>query len=74
MAALPGMALIGWRSRSWMALIAGALFSTTFWFTASTASFALHKALGNPVFIAILAANIPYAALLLYGTQLKSKP
>jgi hypothetical protein len=74
MAALPGVALIGWRSRPWMTLIAGALFSATFWFIGVHRPFHLPIWLGNRVFIAVLAANIPYAALLLYGTDLKSKP
>jgi hypothetical protein len=64
----PGIALIGYRSRPWMILIAGTLFSATFWGAASTI---ISGRLGNPVFTALLAANVPYAAILLYGTELK---
>jgi hypothetical protein len=71
-ATLPGAVLIGWRSRPWMILIAGALFTATFWFMASIGQSIFSKAFGNPVFMAILAANIPYAAVLLYGTELKA--
>jgi hypothetical protein len=56
-----------------MSLIAGALFSATFWFTASIGHSNFTEAFGNPVFMALLAANIPYAAVLLYGTELKAK-
>ncbi len=72
--ALPGMALIGWRSRPWMSLIAAALFSAMYWFMAATEPAIISEAFGNPVFMALVIANIPYAAALIYGTELKPKP
>jgi hypothetical protein len=67
---LPGLTLIGYRSRPWIMLIAGVLFLAVFWYTASLI---LSHRFGNPVFLSLLAANLPYAAVLLYGTKLKTR-
>jgi len=67
---LPGLTLIGYRSRPWMILIAGILFLPVF---AVTASMIRDPRFGGPNSIGLLAANLPYAAVLLYGTKLKTR-
>jgi hypothetical protein len=58
-AALPGLALIGVRTRPWMIVPAAACFSA--------AAFGLFDEEGR---LLHLAANVPYPVILLYGTRL----
>jgi hypothetical protein len=80
-AALPCVALIGSRSRPWMALFAGTLFAASLWLLANDAwlfiamwlvfrNSVLEAQTANSISIALLSGNVAYAAVLLYGTDL----
>ena len=67
-ATLPGLALIGERSRPWMMIVAAALSVFVQWLSGSIAEW-LGFQRGQLYYANLVISSLPYAAVLLYGTR-----